>query len=155
MDRIRDTILWRQGWMLLATIGMGVVIFWLVSPAQLKTSEPSRAASAKRVSEAVRIVAGGEIEIAEDSPLQTQLKRVKVELERIHFPSLTVSGSILARITPGTGAVEDRWQFRSTEMAATYADWQKAKNEVEFSNRQLKKTKELVEAQTKYLDTVV
>jgi cobalt-zinc-cadmium efflux system membrane fusion protein len=155
MDTKRDTILWRQGWMLLATIGMGVVIFWLVSPAQLKTSEPSRAASPKGVSEAVRIVAGGEIEIAEDSPLQTQLTRVKVELERIGFPSLTVSGSILARITLGTGSIEDRWQFSSTEMAGTYADWQKAKNEVEFSVSQFEKTKELVEKQTEYLNTIV
>jgi hypothetical protein len=155
MDKYRDTILWRQGWMLLATVGMGVVIFWLVAPAQLKTSDPPRAAPPKSVTEAVRIVAGGEIEVADDSPLQTHLTHLKVDLEQIRFPSLTVSGSILARITPGSGPVEDRWQFSSTEMAGKYADWQKAKNEVDFSSRQLKKTIQLVEAQTDYLNTVV
>jgi cobalt-zinc-cadmium efflux system membrane fusion protein len=155
MDTKRDTILWRQGWMLLSTIGMGVVITWLVTPAQLRTSESQRAAPPKDVTEAVRIDSGGAIEIAENSPLQTHLTRVHVELERIRFPALTVSGSILARVTPGSGDVADRWQFSSTEMAGKYADWQKAKGEVDFSNSQLKKTRQLVDAQTKYLDTIV
>jgi len=155
MDPQRATIVWRQGWMLLATIGIGIVVVWLVTPAQPRTREPLPEGTPQAVLEAVHIDPEGLIEIADNSPLQRHLTRKRVELEQIRFPALTVSGSVLARITAGSAPLEDRWLFSSSEMAGKYADLQKAENEVKFARSQFEKTGQLVAAQTEYLSTIV
>lgn len=53
----------------------------------------------------------------------------------------------MARLRAGSGPVEDRWQFSSVELSGTYADWQKARTEVDFAAKQLAKTRELTAAQ--------
>ena len=151
METNRASVIWRQVWMFLATAGMGLIIAWLVKPEKLRTGDPRLPGPS--VVEAVRMEPDGTIAIADDSPLQTRLTRLRVESQRVRFPALTVSGSIVARVVAGSEPLADRWQFSSGEMAGKYADWLKTGSEIEFARDQLTKTQQLVEAQTAYLAT--
>lgn len=144
---------WRGAWMLAATIGIVAVIYWLVRPVAPRAA-PS-AASSRAVAEAVRAERDGFIVIAGDSPVRKHLAEFEVKTERITFPALTVSGTILARIHSGEEPLEDRWQFSNGELAGKYADWLKTTGEIEFAKNQLKKTKQLVVAENDYLSEVV
>ena len=68
---------------------------------------------------------------------------------------LKVSGTILARIRNGAEPIEDRWQFSSPELSTSYAEWQRAKNEIAFAESQLTKTNELANAETTFLQANV
>ncbi|WP_255210819.1 efflux RND transporter periplasmic adaptor subunit [Methylogaea oryzae] len=81
------------------------------------------------------------------SLLEKKLELATVQRERIKTPLLSVTGAVMARLRPGSGAVEDRWQFSSVELSGIYADWQKADTEKEFAAKQLSKTRELTAAQ--------
>ena len=146
----------RASFMFGATIAVAAAIFWLVRPTPRRAlPAPPAPAASRVVPEAVRVEAGGLIRIAAESPVHNHLTEVEVRRERIAFPTLTVSGSILARIESGSGPIEDRWQFSSAELAAKYADWLRTTGEIEFTRNQLTKTQELVEAQTGYLTEIV
>ncbi|MCS6924687.1 MAG: efflux RND transporter periplasmic adaptor subunit [Candidatus Binatia bacterium] len=80
------------------------------------------------------------------SLLEKKLAIVPVSREQTTIPVLTVTGVIVARLRAGGEPVEDRWQFSSLELLTTYADWQKARTEVDFAERQLRKTRELTAA---------
>jgi hypothetical protein len=155
METERSTRIWPHLGMLVSTALLGVVVAWLLMPAFTESIEPALPPAPAVVPRAVHADPGGAIEIADDSPLQSHLVRVHVESARVHFPALTVGGSILARITSGSAPLADRWQFSSSEMAGKYADWLKAKSEGEFASKQLAKSKALVTAQTGYLSTNV
>jgi cobalt-zinc-cadmium efflux system membrane fusion protein len=66
-----------------------------------------------------------------------------------------VTGVVLARIREGAEPFEDRWQFSSSELSTSYADWLRTKNEIEFATSQLNKTRELATAETAFLQTNV
>jgi hypothetical protein len=155
MEPDRTTKIRRGAWMLTATISIAAVIVWLVRPASPRAAAVQPAAVSRAVPEAVRTEPGGLIVIAGDSPVRKHLSELHVQPEKVKFPLLTVSGSILARIGSGEEALEDRWQFGSSELAGKYADWLRTSGEIEFARNQLAKTKELVTAQTDYLAEVV
>ncbi len=142
--------------MLLAAIGIAVVVMWLVTPAWTRLKNPPVPQQPQPTTpEAVRIEPGGVIVVAADSPLRERLVHLRVAAERVRFPALYVSGSVLATVRTGTEKLEDRWQFSSGEIAGKYAEWLKSGNEVKFANDQKIKTEELVEAQNTYLKTNV
>ncbi|MGE5191246.1 MAG: efflux RND transporter periplasmic adaptor subunit [Deltaproteobacteria bacterium] len=155
MEPDRSTKVRRGAWMLAATIGIAAVIFWLVRPTSPRAAPAHPAAASRAVPEAVRVEPGGLIVVAGDSPLCRHLDQLRLRPQKVTFPLLTVSGSILARIRPGGEALEDRWQFASSELAGKYADWLRTTGEIDFARNQLAKTKELVAAQTDYLAEVV
>jgi multidrug efflux pump subunit AcrA (membrane-fusion protein) len=68
---------------------------------------------------------------------------------------LTVTGSVVARIRPGTESLEFRWQFASADVASTYADWLKTSVDMEFAKKQLDATRELTQAQAKRYEGIV
>ena len=144
---------WRILWMVVGLGGVAFVVVMLVRP-------PTRAASPAvkpgedrpRVAPVVRVEPDGLVRISTDSPLQQHLSRERLETQLVRFPALTVSGSILARIQPGTEPIEDRWQFSNADLATSYADWLRTKGEVEFARSQLTKTQQLSRAQTEYLE---
>jgi cobalt-zinc-cadmium efflux system membrane fusion protein len=139
--------------MLGAMMGIAGVIFWIVRP--VGPRQAPAAPTQRAVPEAVRIEQPGLIAIAADSPVRKHLSELQVKSERVTFPELTVSGSILARIAPGEEPLEDRWQFSNSELAGKYADWLRTTGEIEFAKNQLAKTKELVAAQTEFLSEIV
>src|SRR5262245_66507259 len=112
METNRSRRGWRGVWMLGAMIGIAGVIFWIVRPVgprQAPAAPPQRT-----VPEAVRIQQAGFIDIAADSPVRKHLSELQVKSERVTFPELTVSGSILARIVSGEDPLEDRWKFSNS-----------------------------------------
>ncbi len=87
------------------------------------------------------------IAVQPGSLLEKKLEIATVRRERLTTPLLTVTGAVTARLRAGSEPVEDRWQFSNIELSGSYADWQKARTEVEFATKQLAKTRELTAAQ--------
>jgi len=87
------------------------------------------------------------IAVQPGSPLERKLEVTTGRNERIQTPLVTVTGAVMARLRPGQGSIEDRWQFSSVELSGIFAEWQHAETEVEFDAKQLTKTRELTAAQ--------
>lgn len=155
MPTMRDNSRWRTAWMLLAMFGVAGVIYWLVRPVAPREALAGSRSDSRAIPEAVRAERDGTIAIAADSPIHKHLSQLEIVREHVAFPVLTVSGSILARISSGDTPLEDRWQFSSGELAGKYADWVRTTGEIEFAKNQLSKTKQLGAAQTGYLADVV
>jgi hypothetical protein len=135
----------RNLWMGLATIATMVVVFFVVRPPEGHPTPGPRDLSA--ASEVARLVGPRLVAIAPGSALERKLDLRSVKLERVSSPLLTVTGSIAARLATGTASPEDRWQFASADVSATYADWRRAQNDVEYAQKQLAKTRDLAAAQ--------
>lgn len=96
---------------------------------------------------AVSVLDDGAIRVEPGTPLAEKLAPVVVNAERIQSPLLSVTGAVMARLRVGSGAQDERWEFSSVELSGIYADWQKAGTEMEFTAKQLSKTRELTAAQ--------
>lgn len=97
---------------------------------------------------AVASVAGHRsIAVQPGSLLEKKLQVHEVVRERITTPLLGVTGAVVARLRAGNDVVDERWQFSSMELSGIFADWEKAKTEMEFAAKQLDKTRELTAAQ--------
>lgn len=152
----RSVKVWRSLWMAAATLGIVAVLILLINPRRSVSQQHEVAPPTRPTTQTPAGVEGPSIiRVAADTPLREQLSFYMTKREKVHYPTITVTGSVLARLRAGTGPVEDRWQFSTSELSATYADWVRAKSEVEFAQSQFKKTQELVAAQTEYLDAVV
>lgn len=126
-------------WLLL--IAVGILIFWL-----WRSSHETQTRLAPK-SDAVSLAEKGLIQVQPGTPLEKKLSSGGVNQERIQSPLLSVTGAVMARLRAGSGPVDDRWEFSSVELSAIYADWQKAGTEMEFTAKQLSKTRELTAAQ--------
>jgi len=144
---------WRLLWMAVGLGGVAVVVFLLARP-QTRTASPAALErnESDAVHPAVDVEPDGRIRVTPDSPLQKHLSSERLETQLVRFPAITVSGSILARIQPGTEPFEDRWQFSNADLATSYSDWLRTKGELEFARSQLTKTQELSKAQAGYLE---
>ena len=139
--------------MLGAIVATTAVVVELLRPHQPRITQPANDAKPVETVEPVRVVAAGMLAVAHESPLQKELATFEVASEKISLPLLSVSGTILARIREGSELIEDRWQFSSSELSTSYADWLRAKNEIVFAESQLTKTTELAAAETTFLQT--
>ena len=139
--------------MLGAIVATAAVVVELLRPHQPHLTQPANDAKPAETIEPVRVVAAGLLAVAHETPLQKELATFEVVSEKISLPLLSVSGTILARIHEGTELIEDRWQFSSSELSTSYADWLRAKNEIVFAESQLTKTMELAAAETTFLQT--
>src|SRR2546425_3758883 len=125
-------------------IGTGLRLLWSPSPeptAAVPKTEPSQNAAV------VQLAGPRLIAVQAGSLLEKKLAIVPASWEQIATPVLTVTGAVVARLRAGGEPAEDRWQFSSPELLTTYADWQKARTEVDFAEKQLSKTRELTAAQ--------
>jgi len=150
------TRVWRGFWMLLAFAAAVVAITLLVRP-----THPAEQASSQRNSavtpaaEYVQVTGPRQILVKPGTPLAKGLGVVTVTKETVSYPLLTVTGSVVARIRPGTEPIEERWQFADPDTASAYADWLKSKSDIEFNEGQLKSTRELTQAQINRNEDVV
>lgn len=87
------------------------------------------------------------IAVESSSPLERKLEITTVRNVRVHTPLLTVTGAVMAKLRSGPGSAEDRWQFSTVELSGIFADWEHAETAVEFTTKQLTKTRELTAAQ--------
>ena len=131
------------------------VVASLLRPPPPPAERPRTETAAVTLREPVRVLARGLLFVDGDTPLQKELATTDIHAVKISRPILSVSGSILARIHQGAEALEDRWQFSTPELSTPYADWLRAKNDIEFAESQLTKTKELADAETSFLETNV
>ena len=145
--------LYRMAWMLGSVIATVAIVATLLRPHQPPTEAQEHVTRPAAKLARVRPVGQGLIEVDADTPLHKELTTMKIEVESITLPVLSVSGTIVARIHEGTEPIEDRWQFDKPGLSTSYADWLRAKNEIDFAESQLSKTKALAEAETSYLET--
>ena len=146
--------LWLMGKLGFTALAIGTVLLLLWSPWQKPTAvsktEPSQNSAV------VQLVGPRLIAVQAGSLLEKKLAIVPASREQITTPVLTVTGSVVAHLRAGSEPAEDRWQFSSPELLTTYADWQKARTEVDFAEKQLNKTRELttarLTAQTKVVE---
>lgn len=149
----RDVKARRVAWMISAIVATFAIVIVLLS--QQRSHVPPPAATTKRPEAlpAVRAVEPAVIAIATDTPLQRELTTLTIAPESTSLPVLRVGGTIVAKIHEGQEPIEDRWQFDKPELSTSYADWLRAKNEIQFAESQLSKTKALAKAETSYLET--
>lgn len=126
------------------TIGLILLLVW--SPFQSPTAAIPKTESLQS-SAVVQLVGPRLIAVQTGSLLEKKLTIAPASREKIATPVLTVTGSVVARLRAGGVPAEDRWQFSSPELLTAYADWQKARVEVDFAEKQLRKTRELTVAQ--------
>lgn len=138
----------RPSWAkILSALALGAalltVLVWRLWPEVAAPRPPARQDTAPVVSLAgPRLIA-----VQPGSLLERKLEIAAVRRERLTTPLVTVTGSVTARLRPGPEPLEQRWQFSSVELSGIYADWQKARTEVEFAAKQLAKTRELTATQ--------
>lgn len=134
--------------MKLARIQIGCWILLVVSlcvPTLVASEDKSL--FAPPVATVVELVGPRTIKVQVDSLLEHKLNITSVHKQKITTPLVSVTGAVVARLPIGSAPMEDRWQFNSIELAAVYADWQKAQVEKEFNQKRLAKIKQLTEAQ--------
>lgn len=147
------TKLWRGSWMIAAIVAIGVLVFWLVMPHRAASHDaaPEKPAAEEVPRDPVTVVGPQRLRIAERTPLRDELAFFTVKEQTIAYPLLTVTGSVVARVRAGAEALEDRWQFAAADVSSAYADWLRTKNDIQFGESQLGKTRELVRAETAFL----
>jgi cobalt-zinc-cadmium efflux system membrane fusion protein len=156
-DPPRRVKIWRSLWMIVATLAAVYVIAVLIYPSKSnsQTTKSTAKTAAPPPTPPVQVAGPGLIAITPGTPLHEQLTIVHTKKTTVRFPRMLCTGSVVARIADGKDSFEDRWRFATQELSTTYADWVRAKSEVEFADGQYKKTQELVKAETVHLQAVV
>ncbi len=101
--------------------------------------------AASRPAPAVKVEEGNKISVAIDSPLGERLPLQSVATIKVTDPLLRVTGRVIASRRPGGSGKDDYWQFHASELLDTYAAWDKASADIQFTELQLKQTQELVD----------
>lgn len=94
---------------------------------------------------AVKVEEAGLISVDAESPLASRLPRKKVETMNVTDPIIRVTGRVIASRRPGVNGKPDFWQFQSETLLDMYSSWDKATTDIQFSELQLKQTKELTD----------
>jgi len=141
MIRVQRT---RTLWMIAASVATLLVVAWIVAPERHVTPAPR---DASRTSEIAKLVGPRLVSVAPGSAFERKLEIKPVKVDRVSYPLLTVTASVVARFVAGKASPQDRWQFQTADLSNAYADWRRAQNEVEFAEKQLDKTRELAAAQ--------
>ena len=98
----------------------------------------------------VQVAAPQTIHVEPDSVLEKSLSFDTVRRQTVDVPALTVTGSVMARLPPGRDDAQSRWDFATPEVAATYADWVKARADVAFYQGQAVEIKKLAESRVDF-----
>ena len=141
-------------WMLTGLLATGAMLACLVVLSSRGAGNPVTLES-KPLPEPVKVAGPGQLTIEQDSAIWQSLAVKEIERETIETPLLQVTGFVLARVVAGNGSLADRWRFNTSELSGTYADWLRIQSEVRFAESQLDKTRQLAEAETRFLASVV
>ena len=144
---------WRVTWMTfsgIATLAVVVLLLW-PPPERRVSARPA----AENAPEAFKLTSEGDVLIPTGSPLEAKVEQICVLPEEVSFPVLRVTGSIVARLMDGAQTAEERWQFSTEELSNTYAEWLKSRAEIENTQKQQEKVRELAESTVAYRTAVV
>jgi RND family efflux transporter MFP subunit len=145
--------IWRVAWMGIATIGtIAVVVMLLWPPAPRQASAK---AQNEKPPDAARLDSSGLIVVPPGSSLVQKLSVAAIKPEKVSFPVLHVSGSIVARLVGGKSRLEDRWQFANDEVSTTYSDWMKSQAEIDNAEKQLETIKGLAKTNVERYEKLV
>jgi len=135
---------WRTLWMIVATVATVVVVVWVVLPARHVSPGPRDLST---TTEIAKLVGPRLVQVTPGSALERKLEIRPVKADRVSYPLLTVTASVVAHFVGGKALPQDRWQFQTADLSNAYADWRRAQNEAEFAGKQLDKTRDLAAAQ--------
>ena len=122
------------------------VLIWLLSSSFHARAPSISTQEVGQPVEIVRVVGPRLISITPGTPLEKKLAVVTASYTEATTPQLNVTGSIAARLRPGTEPAQDRWQFNASEVLSAYTDWQKSASDVEFNQKEVEKVRQLDEA---------
>jgi hypothetical protein len=132
---------------ILVTVAVLALLVW---PPGHATTEAAALAE-----ETAAVTPGGphRLNVRPGTPLEKKLAVAAVDRVTTSEALLKVTGAVVARLPPGPGMAEGRWDFNTPDLASAYADWLKARADVPFAEKQLASIHELtvakVNAQTK------
>lgn len=154
-DIPRFTQVWRSGWMFISTILTFATVLLLLWPPKATTGTLPKGEKLV-ITDVAATSSTGQILLDTDSVFyRDKLKTILITAQQVTYPTLQVTGSIVARLEPGKEKIEDSWQFSTSELTVTYTDWLKARAEVENSQKQFDKLQELVAANIERNEAVV
>lgn len=97
----------------------------------------------------------GDIVVVPGTRLEKKLTIATLSKVRVSIPVLTVTGTIVARLSEISPSIERNWHFNDPELRQMYVDLLQARNEVAFAEKQLDKIKELSAASVKSHNAIV
>jgi cobalt-zinc-cadmium efflux system membrane fusion protein len=103
----------------------------------------------------VRLLEDGRIAVESTSPLLEKLAVTELVTSETSAPARVVTGSVVARIVPGPGPKDERWEFATPELASAYAEWTRTQAEVTFHEGQASKVRRLHTARVQALERSV
>jgi RND family efflux transporter MFP subunit len=137
--------LWPAVQLIVALALTGAALAYLLWSPHKEPTPPAPGEETSSYIDAVHLVSPALVTISPDTPLGKKLEVATVSSERVSAPLLTVTGSVVAQLRPGSGPAEDRWQFSTPELLTAYTDWRKSNADVELAEKQLKEIRELTE----------
>jgi hypothetical protein len=153
---------WTAGQFVLALVATLAALAYLLLVPAAPVEPPAEAEPAA----AARSVGPGLIKIAPDTPLGKKLQVVTVQPVRGSTPLLTVTGTVVASLRPGSekvaspalmavtgtalvgGRGSDFWQFNAPEVLSAFTDWQKSIADIAFAKGQRIKIRDAAIART-------
>jgi cobalt-zinc-cadmium efflux system membrane fusion protein len=148
--------------MMVGVIGCLFVTVELVRPAHGHTndskSSPEHPAPSRRPAPPaapLELRDNGDIFVVAGTRVEKKLATSVLAFERVSIPVLTVTGTVVARLSEISPSVERNWHFNDPELMQAYVDLLQDRTEVAFDEKQLAKIKELSAASVKSHKAIV
>ncbi len=153
----------RCAWMMVGVIGCVIVTAELVRPAHGHTSPPQPATpqhpapvGRPAAPEApLELMDNGDIYVRAGTRVEKKLASSVLAFERVSIPVLTVTGTVVAKLSETSPSVERNWHFNDPELMQSYFELLQDRTEVAFDEKQLAKIKELSAASVKSHKAIV
>jgi hypothetical protein len=134
---------------------VGALVYLITAP----PAKPEPSTDEGSAGEPVRVPGPYLVRIEPNTPLANKLQTAEIRPVRLTAPALTVTGTVVASLRPGTLKVRggwlplfprtsDYWQFNSSEVLSTFTDWQKAKADIVFAKGQSTRIRDAAVART-------
>src|SRR5262249_20191058 len=131
----------------LSLAGLVLAYLMFASPGKASLAPGANRPSAN---ESVKLVGERLLQIQSGHVIEQKMQIATIERRRINFPVLTVTGSVAASMRVTSSSTSANWQFSSPDALTTFTDWQRARNDIVFTESRLATIRELVEAKVKY-----
>jgi hypothetical protein len=106
------------------------------STSQTETQAPAEARPTTPVSP-LTLTDSGDILVEPGTRLAKKLAIGTLAKERVSIPVLTVTGTIVARLSEISPSIERNWHFNDPELRQIYVDLLQSRTEVAFAEKQL------------------
>lgn len=132
----------RISWLVTGTLLSGLCLYLAIA----RPPRGGATVAAPASSLAVEVAPDGRIRLPDAPAFSQRLERVAVVTRRSSVPILEVTGTLMAAIPAGEPRGTDRWQFATSDLLNTYAEWSQSTADVAFRGQALASSRKLVEA---------